>query len=44
MRQRLFKKIEQQNGLCAICGRPFADVRDAVLDHIVASGMGTEPG
>ena len=41
MRQRLLKKIKQQNGLCADCGKPFADVRDAVVDYIVARGMGT---
>lgn len=40
LRRRLLKKVEKQNGLCAICQMPFADIRDAVLDHIIPRGMG----
>lgn len=40
LRRRLLKCLTKQNGICAICGHPIQDIRDAVLDHKEPRGMG----
>lgn len=40
MRRLLNRKINEQKGICAICGRPFTDYGDVVPDHKGPKGMG----
>lgn len=40
MKKLLNRKIEEQNGVCAICGESFTDYSDVVPDHKEPKGMG----
>ena len=40
MRRLLKRKIIEQDNKCGICGEPFTDMRDIVLDHKDPRGMG----
>lgn len=40
MAELLNQKIVEQEGLCAICGKPLTDLRDISPDHIAPSSMG----
>lgn len=39
MKRLLKRKVDEQEGLCAICHQPFTDARDIVPDHIKPRGM-----
>jgi hypothetical protein len=42
MRKLLGQKIQEQTFLCAICDRPFTDIRDIVPDHREPKGAGSQ--
>lgn len=39
MRKVLLKKIEEQGGICGLCGEPFESTMGIVADHIKPKGM-----
>jgi 5-methylcytosine-specific restriction endonuclease McrA len=40
MRKVLLRKVEEQHGLCALCGEPFTTLVGVVPDHIKPKGLG----
>jgi 5-methylcytosine-specific restriction endonuclease McrA len=40
MRKLVHRKVKEQQGKCAECGKDFQDIREAVPDHIEPKGMG----
>ncbi len=40
LKRRLNRKVEEQDGICAICGEYFDDYRTITLDHVEPRGMG----
>jgi HNH endonuclease len=40
MRKLLGQKVQEQKFICAICDKPFTDVRDIVPDHREPKGLG----
>src|SRR5574337_78251 len=40
LNRRLKAKVEEQDGICAICGEYFVDYRTITLDHIEPRGLG----
>ena len=40
MRKVLLKKVEEQNGCCSLCGKPFESLMGIVAEHTKPKGIG----